>query len=97
MYKNKVHGEFLELGVGREVALYKLQARLPLRLSMAIRGRGVPQAAFGGGTGDAAPRPTPPRARPLEVGPTQPQRRLPGPAELRTTFLEPQLAPLIPH
>lgn len=55
LYKNKVHGEFPELGIEREVALYKLQARLRLRLSMAIRERGVLQAAFGGAAGDAVP------------------------------------------
>lgn len=98
LYKNKVHGEFPELGVEREVALYKLQARLRLRLSMAIRGRGVLQAAFGGGAGDAVPphAPAPDHLRWDHLGERrQLQRGLPGPAELRTTFLEP-LSPGLP-
>lgn len=70
LYKNMVRGEFPELEVERKVALYKLQARLRLRLSMAIGGRGVLRAASEGGAGDAAPPPCP-RIRPLEVGPSR--------------------------
>lgn len=93
LYKNMVRGEFPELEVERKVALYKLQARLRLRLSMAIGGRGVLRAASEGGAGDAAPphAPASDHLRWDHRGERR-QRGLPGPAELRTTFLEPRLA-----
>lgn len=97
LYKNKVHGESLELGVGgHEVALYKLQARLSLRLSMAIGGKRVLQAACRGRGRRCCPlwqdESAPAHLR-WAHGWGQRRRRLPGPAELRTAFLEPRPAP----
>lgn len=76
---------FAELG-RRRGALYKLQARLPLRLSMAIGGRGCYDQFLGGwGVGVEW-------SGGVFKASSRQEERTPDPAELRTTFFELQPA-----